>query len=74
MQSATLTTPILIKLPRSKVKLPPSGRINDRACIELNEEVELGARVAVDVLEEHVYSLYKLMKMPLSGALKIICA
>eukprot|EP00439_Symbiodinium_sp_Y106_P065178 s1281_g10.t1 len=56
------------------VKLPPSGRINDRACIELNEEVltpivlELGARVAVDVLEEHVYSLYKLMKMPLSGA------
>ncbi|CAE7328631.1 unnamed protein product [Symbiodinium sp. CCMP2592] len=55
------------------VKLPPSGRI-DRACVELNEEVltpivqELGARVGVDVLEEHVYSLYKLMKMALSSA------
>ncbi|CAE7703995.1 unnamed protein product [Symbiodinium sp. CCMP2456] len=53
------------------VKLPPSGRI-DRACIDLNEEVltpiiqELGARVGVDVLEEHVYSLYKLMKASLS--------
>ncbi|CAE7344072.1 unnamed protein product [Symbiodinium necroappetens] len=54
------------------VKLPPSGRI-DRACIDLNEEVlepiiqELGTRVGVDALEEHVFCLYKLMKLALSG-------